>query len=923
MQKPIIPENEMARLSALKEYNLLDTLPEKDFDDITMLASHICDTPISTITLIDTNRQFFKSHHGLTNNETPRDYAFCAHAINDPDKIFIVSDSTKDQRFFDNPLVTGEPKVIFYAGIPLVTTDGFSLGTLCVIDNKPRNLSEAQLNALKALSNQVMRLLELKRNHSLLHEEHEEKVKAIELFDQTGKIARVGGWEIDLVNKKRSWSNVTKEILEVPKNYDPEYKVTIDFYEDDETRERVTKLVNEAIEHNVSFDTTFKIITAKGNKRWVRSRGNGEFVDGNCIRLYGIFQDISADKIKDQLLSQKQHELQNLVELYLQTSRVAKVGGWEVDLINNILTWTSVTKEIHEVPQDYVPDLEKGINFYKEGESRNKIISHINKAFETGAPFDEELQIITAKGNERWVRSKGNAEFVNGKCVRMYGIIQDIHEQKLKDIQLQQSEELFRETLNNAPIGLSIINLEGKWVQVNQALCNILGYSKEELLKTNYKALTHPEDLVEELHYVNALLKDEIKSYQIEKRYQRKNQTMVWVLRSVSLIRDAEGKPSYFIAHTMDISQRRKAEQVIKDERKLLRTLINNIPVNIFIKDLNSRKTLVNQKEIEYAGFRNERDILGKSDYDLYPKDTADISVAEDKAIIDSGESIIDKETFSLKYDGSTHWFLTSKIPLRNENDVITGLLGVSYDISERKKAEEVLKELMDATSEQNMRLLNFAHIVSHNLRTYSGNFSLLLNDLIEESDENNKALTIQMLQKASENLKETVAHLNEIVEINTRVSQDSHVVNLHDEIEKVKDNVKVLLANSKVEVINEVDPSINFSGVPAYIESIFLNFITNGIKYKANIEKPFVKFTSAIIDKAVLITVQDNGIGIDMNKFGEKLFGMYKTFHGNKDAKGIGLFITKNQIEAMGGKIEVESEVGKGTTFHITFFNK
>jgi len=163
MKEPKIPRNEQKRLEALFEYSILDTLPEKEYDDITFLASHICDTPISLISLIDENRQWFKSRHGLNAEYTARKLAFCAHAINDKDKIFIIPDSRKDERFFDNPLVTSDPFVIFYAGVPLVSEGGYPIGTLCVIDNVPRNLSDHQIEALNALSRQLCRILDKRK----------------------------------------------------------------------------------------------------------------------------------------------------------------------------------------------------------------------------------------------------------------------------------------------------------------------------------------------------------------------------------------------------------------------------------------------------------------------------------------------------------------------------------------------------------------------------------------------------------------------------------------------------------------------------------------------------------------------------------------------------------------------------------------
>ena len=174
MRPAQIPLNEAKRLKNLETYSILDTLPDADCDAITKIAAGICNTPISLVSIIDKNRQWFKSNHGLKAKETPRDFSFCAHSILNPSKLFIINDATKDKRFFDNPLTINDPNVIFYAGAPLNSSEGYPLGTLCVIDNKPNVLSKNQKESLKLLAKQVVNLFELRKKNRELSNANEE-----------------------------------------------------------------------------------------------------------------------------------------------------------------------------------------------------------------------------------------------------------------------------------------------------------------------------------------------------------------------------------------------------------------------------------------------------------------------------------------------------------------------------------------------------------------------------------------------------------------------------------------------------------------------------------------------------------------------------------------------------------------------------
>jgi GAF domain-containing protein len=195
-----MPSTEAARVAALNRYAILDTEPEQSFDDLVVLASFVCRTPIATLSLVDDHRQWFKSKVGVEVRETPRDISFCAHAIQQ-EELFIVPDALADPRFKDNPLVLGDPHIRFYAGAPLIDEDGYALGTLCVMDRQPRELDDTQKEALRSLRRLALSQIELRRNIQLLKEAlndrtREEHARELELKRVQDKLVRVLGLKI-------------------------------------------------------------------------------------------------------------------------------------------------------------------------------------------------------------------------------------------------------------------------------------------------------------------------------------------------------------------------------------------------------------------------------------------------------------------------------------------------------------------------------------------------------------------------------------------------------------------------------------------------------------------------------------------------------------------------------------------------------
>jgi signal transduction histidine kinase len=269
--------------------------------------------------------------------------------------------------------------------------------------------------------------------------------------------------------------------------------------------------------------------------------------------------------------------------------------------------------------------------------------------------------------------------------------------------------------------------------------------------------------------------------------------------------------------------------------------------------------------------------------------------------------------------NGRYKWILDrGKVIERDAEGKPLRIVGTHTDISDQKEKELELAKMLEILNTQNNKLLNFAHIVSHNLRTHSGNIKSLLDlhkeELLSDLD------TLSNIQIVSDELFSTIENLNELVSIHTVKDKEIEELNLNVYINKVLDVLNDSIKQKEIIVLNYIQSSITIECLPAYLESILLNIVTNAIKYSDNKKVSKIIFTSDVNDDYVVLNIKDNGLGIDLNKYKDSIFGLYKTFHKNNDARGVGLYLTKNQIENMGGKIEVESTLHVGSTFKIYF---
>jgi PAS domain S-box-containing protein len=375
---------------------------------------------------------------------------------------------------------------------------------------------------------------------------------------------------------------------------------------------------------------------------------------------------------------------------------------------------------------------------------------------------------------------------------------------------------------------------------------------------------------------------------------------------------------SLFLNAFTNISERKILEVAIQNSEDNLRTVFENTEVGYILFDQFQSIVSFNKPASIFAIKEFNKEINIGTNFSTYFPEIMRDYLTNIIAPVLNGETT-SFERFII-HNSEHHWYYVKFSPVFNKDQLVAGFIMSMENITERKKNEIELNKSLSLVTEQNKRLLNFSYIVSHNLRSHASNMSSILNFLEKEKSETEKAGLMIHLKKVSQLLNETLFNLNEVVSIQKNLNTTLEKLNLFEYINQAISILNKEIEAKNVVVNNQVPLDILINYNPAYLESILLNFLSNAIKYASPHRLPIINFSTIKKNNIIELTISDNGIGIDMNKYHDRLFGMYKTFHGNKDARGIGLFITKNQIDAMGGKIEVISEINKGTSFKITF---
>ena len=509
----------------------------------------------------------------------------------------------------------------------------------------------------------------------------------------------------------------------------------------------------------------------------------------------------------------------------------------------------------------------------------------------------------------------------SGMIIGASKIARDITKQKQAEqalqISLKETED-YKFAIDEATI-VAITDQKGIIRYANDNFCGISKYSREELIGNDHRIINSGYHSKEFMHDMWTTIANG-KIWKGELKNKAKDGAFYWVNTCIVPFLNKDGKPYQYLAIRADITEKKEAEEALLNSERNLHLILDLVPQSIFVKDYGGKFLFVNKSFSKLHGFDTD-EMIGKPISETIPvADEIDNLLKSDRDVIASGETKIIPEQKFTTHNGEVRLFRAIKLPYLPAGKKQKAVLGIAEDITAQKQAETERAKMIDHIVHRNRDLEQFSYIVSHSLRAPVASL-LGISALMEEGN-----LTTDEIKFLISGLVETAKKLDHVISDLNDITQVKHSKN------QVKENVSFsALVNTSTALLcnadnrNEIDISYDFTEIDNlntvynYMHSIFYNLITNCIKYKKTGAPLVCKIQSKIQGDCVALTFADNGIGIDLTKTGDEVFDIYKRFHiGASEKQGMGLFMIKTQVDALGGKISVSSEVGIGTEFKI-----
>ncbi|HEX3974639.1 MAG TPA: PAS domain S-box protein [Solirubrobacteraceae bacterium] len=538
-----------ARLDALRRSELMDSEPEEVFDRLTRLATKLLGTSVATMTLVDDTRQYFKSSVGTAVNQTPLSHSFCQHVVTGGAPL-IVTDARNDPRVKDSEAIE-DLDVIAYCGVPLTDADGNTLGSFCAIEHGPRQWTEIEIEILTELAHNIMTELDLRAaNRALIAREHETR----SIIDG----AHDAFIAVDAGHRIVDWNPAAERLFGWT------------------AQEAVGQLASETIlpEIGIGFGLERHPAAGRSHLPALPVELSARHRDGHELQV-----EVSIARVDLPEGPRFNALVRDIAERHaaqIQREQLARVvestndAVITVDLAGTITSWNDGAERLYGLTAEEMigtPQIAPATRHAAYADA------------ETLMPRLMAGEHVTERARPRR-RRDGSRIYVDlsaaplrdesGNVIGATSIARDVTEQHRLELDLEESEARFRETFDEAPIGIALVGPNGRWLEVNRALCGIVGYTEAEMLERTFQDITHPDDLEADLARLRQVLAGEIPTYQMEKRYFHKDGHAIWAKLSVALVRDERGTPLHCVSHIEDITRAKAAESALREGRRLL-----------------------------------------------------------------------------------------------------------------------------------------------------------------------------------------------------------------------------------------------------------------------------------------------------------------------------------------------------------------
>lgn len=837
MSSAQIPSNEQDRLESLQSYHILDTATEQDFDELTELASVICGTPIALISLVDKDRQWFKSVKGLPVSQTDRAYSFCAHAIISPNEIFEVEDAQADDRFKDNPLVTGDPNITFYAGVPLINEDGFALGSLCVIDNEKKKLSQQQRSALKTLAHQVINKLELRRKAI---EGQDANKKQQQLYEALSKSKQELQVERDRLNRFFQQAPAGICILNGP---DHTYELVNGGYQQFFPGR---KLLGFPVLEALPEITGTPVEEILNN---VYSSGQTFAASGQLIPLAYIPEGPVEDRYFDLIYQARLNVTDQVDGIIVLAFEVTEAVKDRQALERNKLQLQDLNGELAAINEE------------------------LATATEEQMAINEELNTA----NEQLIEARTEAA---------------------------RAKELLAQAIDSAKIATWFIDPDTRVLHASPKLKEIFGYHAEEDMPYNAAMLHIREDYREQINTAvnDAITKGE--SYDLEyPMIGYRDQKLRWVRTTGRFFQGANALKPSLSGTVIDMTEQVEARQKIEASEKHFRSLADIVPAKISNALPSGEVTFFNQQWLDYSGmnFEDLRD-FGYHQM-MHPEEIPEFQRRLGEAAA-KGASLEMEMRFK-DINGHYRWHLNIASPILDDKGQITRWVGSTTNI-ERMKEEE-------------QRKIDFVGIVSHELRSPLTSLNGYVQVLALKARKNGDTTTQGILDKAQRQVGKMRKLITGFLDMARMEAGKIH-------LDKTCFDMAELIKEAEQESLATVTShTVYFAPVhhtPVFadedkIGQVVTNFINNAVKYSP--EQSTIQVACVTVGNKIQVSVRDEGMGLapkDQPHVFDRFYRVESEDMKTTNGFGIGLYLCAEIIQRHEGKIWVESELGKGSTF-------